>query len=203
MIISGMLVLGIGMIATGTGIGVRNIYNAGKAKGSGDTETMKQQIQAQKKQINELIESEYKLNKLINNMNKNVRESVQVAEEAVILHDVLRKKHTHDTASEVVACGEAIETAKENITEQAENIVKSADKLENDIKAAAEEVEAHEAEAITSASEEAEDALADAIVDAGISEEEALAKECAKAIREEEEAASAKRYKAAKKGGKK
>lgn len=184
-----LLGLGIGMIASGIGIGARNIYVAGKEKGMENTELMAKQIQTQKAHINELIESEFKLNKLMTNMNRTLDNTIKTAEEAVKICNAVKEKKEAIKAEE--AKTEAVpEIVKVEDVQTAEDAQKIADVLKAGENAR---------EAIIKAEEQ----LAEAAVDAGMSDDEKLAQLCAEAIREEEEAASAKRYKSAKKGGKK
>ena len=195
-----LLGLGIGMIASGIGIGARNIYTAGKEKGMENTELMAKQIQTQKAHINELIESEFKLNKLMTNMNKTLDDTIKTAEDAVIICNAVmekKKSHVQNIVSEVV---DTAKDVKDDIKTEVETLPDeiTADDMPQFVEAKMPE---NENEVIAVAA--AEEQLADAIVDAGVTEDEKLAQLCAEAIREEEEAASAKRYKAAKKGGKK
>ena len=85
MIFTGLMALGLTMIGTGTGIGVRNIYKAGKNAGIKDEAILRKQIATQKEQIKELIDSEFQLNTLIKNTNKSVKETAEAAEWALKL----------------------------------------------------------------------------------------------------------------------
>jgi hypothetical protein len=205
-----LLGLGIGMIASGIGIGARNIYTAGKEKGMENTELMAKQIQTQKAHINELIESEFELNKLVNRMNDTLGRAMETTEAAVSTMQEMSDKSKNLASKEQV---KEVAEILENANKLADEILKSeADSLPDEITAddvktvedAKRVVDVIQAENdAREALDKAEDKLADAIVDAGVTEDEKLAQLCAEAIREEEEAASAKRYKAAKKGGKK
>jgi hypothetical protein len=205
-----LLGLGIGMIASGIGIGARNIYTAGKEKGMENTELMAKQIQTQKAHINELIESEFELNKLVNRMNDTLGRAMETTEAAVSTMQEMSDKSKNLASKEQV---KEVAEILENANKLADEILKSeADSLPDEITAddvktvedAKRVVDVIQAEKdAREALDKAEDKLADAIVDAGVTEDEKLAQLCAEAIREEEEAASAKRYKAAKKGGKK
>lgn len=177
MIVTGMLVLGLGMIGTGTGIGVRNIYKAGKNAGIKNEAILRKQIATQKEQIEELIDSEFQLNTLIKNINKSVKETAEAAEWALKLCAETYKEFGEKMAGEPEASEPDVEQveAKDSAGEATEN----------------------------KASDEAEVNLAEAMIDAGITEEEAIAKAAAEAIREEERAASQKRYKSQKRGANK
>ena len=178
------LVLGIGMITGGIGLGAKNIWDAATRKAFKDEKIMKNMVKNQKAQINELIEQNFEIT---NNIKKNM--DVMIESTLDLLSDVSRIQQNIEKDMKMMnnkVCDFVLST---NLT------VDSVDNSSGDIKEQDVECSADDKK------ESAEDLLVKAMVDAG--EDEELAKICAEVIREEEELASAKRYKSAKKGGRK
>lgn len=178
------LVLGSGMILSGLGLGAKNIWDAATRRAFKNEKIMRKMMRAQKTQINELIEQNFDI---MNNVKKNI--------------DVIVES-TLDLFDGVDSIQKNIESKMKQINNQVCDFALSTTETLDSIKGEdMKNAKMSKTNVEKKTAEDAAELLTDAMINAG--EDEELARLTAEAIREEEEAASRKRYKSAKKGGRK